>query len=144
MHINREGEGVADYDQKESKDIFEQSGEDPVEHDSKVAPLKGISSKKKDQLEICQTNSDGRESSGNFRCVCVYFLLTNCDKGANDRHPLNIVFHFLKIVKSYCIGLKQFLNCKNSSQYSQQNLDYSDPFFINFSYHPNKLVCQGL
>ena len=118
MRINGEGEGVAHYDQEESEDISEQPGEDPVEHDSKVAPLKGISSKKKDQLEICQTNSDGRKSSVNFRCFCVDFPMTNCDKGANERHPLNIVFHFLKIVKSYCIGLKQFLNCKNSSQYS--------------------------
>ena len=111
MHVNREGKGVADYDQEESEDISEQSGEDPVEHDAKVAPLEGISPKKKDQLQICQTNSDGRKSSVNFRCFCVYFLLTNCDKGANNRHPLDIVFHFLKIVKSYCIGLEQFLNC---------------------------------
>ena len=50
MHVNREGKGVADYDQEESEDISEQSGEDPIEHDAKVAPLEGISSKKKDQL----------------------------------------------------------------------------------------------
>ena len=50
MHIDSEGKGMTNDDQEKSKDISEQSGEDPVEHDAKVAPLEGISSKKKDQL----------------------------------------------------------------------------------------------
>ena len=43
MHVNSEGEGVANDNQEESKDISEQSGEDPVEHNAKVAPLEWIS-----------------------------------------------------------------------------------------------------
>ena len=65
MQINREGKGVADNDQKESKDISEQPGEDPVEHDANIAPLEGISPDEKDKLEVSQTNSDGRKSSSN-------------------------------------------------------------------------------
>ena len=48
MHVNREGKGVANNDQEESEDISEQSGEDPVEHDANITPLKGISPDEED------------------------------------------------------------------------------------------------
>ena len=51
MHIDSEGKGMTNDDQEESEDISKESGEDPVEHNAKVAPRDaGISPCQENQL----------------------------------------------------------------------------------------------